>query len=136
VEVLLPRHVDPVVRDGKIEGALLRLDLVPGYWHQHGIEMHPRQLRQDNVRLRRSPGRRIAGFAAQNKKRFSVDDELLGTPWLRITGKPSPLTVDSEAAKPNDSTADSNTSFTATSFGTGMQDNSVPTQGCTAQGDG
>jgi hypothetical protein len=100
VEVLLPRHVDPVVRDGKIEGALLRLDLVPGHGHQNGIEMHPRQLRQDDVRLRQSPGRRIAEFTARIRNGFPLTMSCWALPWLRITGKPSPLTVDSEAAKP------------------------------------
>ena len=74
MEVLLPRHVDPVVGDGEIETALLRLDLVPGHRHQHGVEMHPRQLRQDDVRLCRGPGRRIAEFAAHNEERFALDD--------------------------------------------------------------
>jgi hypothetical protein len=61
---------------------------------QHCIEMHLASFGKMTSACAASPGRRIAEFAAQNKKRFSVDDELLGTRWLRITCKPSPLTVD------------------------------------------
>jgi hypothetical protein len=76
VEVLLPRDVKPVVKDGKIEVTLFRFDLVPGHRHQHGVEVHLRQLRQDCVRLRRGSGGRIADFAAQNQKRIAANYKL------------------------------------------------------------
>jgi|HubBroStandDraft_1064217.scaffolds.fasta_scaffold00378_17 hypothetical protein len=56
MKMLLASHVDPMVQDAEIEHAFLMLHLFPRNRNQHHIEMHPRQLGQYGVRLRRCPG--------------------------------------------------------------------------------
>jgi hypothetical protein len=72
MKMLLASHVDPMVQDAEIEHAFLMLHLFPRNRNQHHIEMHPRQLGQYGVRLRRCTGRRVAEFAPTDKN---------GLPW-------------------------------------------------------
>jgi hypothetical protein len=127
---LPPHYVDQVVRDGKIEGVLFRLDLVPGHWHQQSVEMHTRKHQQNDVCLCRSPCRRVADFAPRIRIGLPRTMSCWALPAVRITVRSSPLAMDNKAAKQKNGAADDNKSFTATSFATGMKDNRAPTPCC------
>jgi hypothetical protein len=64
VKVLLPRDVDPVIRNGKIERTLPRLDLVQATCINTVLKCIRASFGKMTFASRRSPGRRISEFAA------------------------------------------------------------------------
>ena len=65
---------DPMIQDSEVEAALFRLDLLPSYRHEDGVDMQALKSGDNDVRLLRDPRRRIAELASQNQKWLAIYD--------------------------------------------------------------
>jgi hypothetical protein len=76
MHLVLACCVDPMIQDSEVEAALFRLDLLPSYRHEDGVDMHASKPGDNDVRLLRCARRRIAQLTSQNQKWLAIYDEL------------------------------------------------------------
>ena len=79
MHLVLSCSFDPMIQDIKLEAALIRLDLLPSYRHQEGVDMHAPKPGDNGVGLLRRARGRIAQFTSQNQKWLAIYDELPGS---------------------------------------------------------
>jgi len=71
MKMLLPRRVNPMIKNLKVECPFDRFNLLPRHWHQHRIQVHRREPRQNLIGLCGCPRRRISKLAPKNQIRLT-----------------------------------------------------------------
>jgi len=82
MKMLLPRRVNPMIKNLKVECPFDRFNLLPRHWHQHRIQVHRREPRQNLIGLCGCPRRRISKLAPKNQIRLTIHDQLHRIPHL------------------------------------------------------